>query len=319
LRKEVLEPLDDVQGTPVDTRHPVAGGVTPLTLQAECGFHAYGEVRLAAEELESPAPGLDPRERGMLLHKALELVWIKLQNQFRLLGTDEQVRVPLIADSVAAAVVSVFRGHVPKELERAVDRESHRLERLIEALFKQEMRRSSFEVETMETRRVVSIAGGQFEVRIDRIDTMEGGGHAILDYKSGQSRSLRWNGEQVRDPQLLAYLMAERGRNVQALANVSLTQGKARFSGKASRPGLLPDITGLPGMNPNKVPAEEIEAAWLAETGRWLHGLQLIASAYLSGRAPVQPAPDVCRNCHLTVLCRRVELAAADVHGNEHE
>jgi hypothetical protein len=255
----------------------------------------------------------------MLLHKALELVWIKLQNQFRLLGTDEQVRRPLIADSVAAAVVSVFRGHVPKELERAVDRETHRLERLIETLFRQEMRRPSFEVETLEARRVVSIAGGQFEVRIDRIDTMEGGGHAILDYKSGQPRALRWNGEQIRDPQLLAYLMAERGRNVQALANVSLTLGRAKFSGKASRPGLLPDVPGLPGMNPSKIPAEEIEAAWLAESARWVHGLQMIASDYLSGRAPVQPAPDVCRNCHLTVLCRRVELAAADVHGSDHE
>jgi len=255
----------------------------------------------------------------MLLHKALELVWLKLQSQFALRATDEQVRLPMIADSVAAAIVSVFRGHVPAELERAVARESHRIERLIEALFKQELRRPWFEVETLEARRVVSIAGGQFEVRIDRIDTMEGGGHAILDYKSGQTRTPRWNREEVRDPQLLAYLLAERGRNVQALANVSLTQGRAKFSGKASRGGLLPDVTGLPGMNPNKVPAEEIEAAWQAETGRWIHGLQMIASDYLSGRAPVQPAPDVCRNCHLTVLCRRVELAAADIHGTDHD
>lgn len=319
VRRAGLETVEDIIGIPVDKDRPVRGGVKPLTLQAECGFHAYAEVRLAGAELESPAPGLDPRERGMLLHKALELVWLKLQSQFALRATDEQVRLPMIADSVAAAIVSVFRGHVPAELERAVARESHRIERLIEALFKQELRRPWFEVETLEARRVVSIAGGQFEVRIDRIDTMEGGGHAILDYKSGQTRTPRWNAEEVRDPQLLAYLLAERGRNVQALANVSLTQGRAKFSGRASRGGLLPDITGLPGMNPNKVPAEEIEAAWQAETGRWIHGLQMIASDYLSGRAPVQPAPDVCRNCHLTVLCRRVELAAADIHGTDHD
>ena len=320
VRRPGLESFDDVAGIAVDKSQPVRGGVTPLTLQAECGFHAYGEVRLAARELESPAPGIDPRERGMLLHKALELVWIKLSPQGKLALIDtERERLPLIADSVAAAIVSVFRGQVPKELERAVDREAHRLERLIEALFKQELRRPWFEVETLEARRVVSIGGGQFELRIDRIDMMEGGGYAILDYKSGQTRTPRWNGEQVRDPQLLAYLLAERGRNVQALANVSLTQGRAKFSGKASRPGLLPDVTGLPGMNPSKVPAEDIEAAWQAETGRWIHGLQLVASDYLSGHAPAQPAPDVCRNCHLTVLCRRVELAAADIHGADHE
>ena len=62
-------------------------------------------------------------------------------------------------------------------------------------------------------------------------------------------------------------------------------------------------------MNPNKVPPEEIAAAWQTETARWLHGLQMLAAAYIAGHAPVQPASDVCRNCHLTTLCRRVELA----------
>ncbi|MGC4111370.1 MAG: PD-(D/E)XK nuclease family protein [Nocardioides sp.] len=316
LRRPGLVAIDDVVGIPVPKGRPVRGGVKPLTLQAECGFHAYGEMRLNAPELETPAPGLDPRERGMLLHKALELVWIKLQRQFALIDTERE-RLPLIADSVAAAVVSVFRGRVPPELERAVDRESHRLERLIEALFKQELRRPSFEIDVLEARRMVSIAGGEFELRIDRIDAIEGGGFAIIDYKSGQPKALRWNGEDVRDPQLLAYLLAERGRDVQALANVSLSQGKARFSGRSSRPGLLPDVNGLPGMNPNKMPAAEIDAAWHTETGRWIHGLQMLASDYLAGRAPVQPASDVCRNCHLTVLCRRVELAAADVHRDD--
>ena len=72
----------------------------------------------------------------------------------------------------------------------------------------------------------------------------KGGGYAILDYKSGEPRSLRWNGEVVRDPQLLAYLMAERGRDVVALANVSLANGRAKFTGKSSHHGLLPGVSG---------------------------------------------------------------------------
>ena len=150
-------------------------------------------------------------------------------------------------------------------------------------------------------------------MRIDRIDSLEGGGFAILDYKSGEPRSLRWQGESIRDPQLLAYLLAERGRNVQALANVSLVNGRAKFTGRSSHKGLLPQVSGLPGMDPNKVPGEQIAAAWAAETDRWLHGLQLLAEAYIAGHAPVQPAADVCRNCDLTTLCRRVELANSDV------
>ena len=317
LHRTELETLDGEQGIRVDTSQVVAGGVTPLTLQAECGFRAYGEMRLAADELETPAPGIDARERGMLLHKALELIWMKLSSHFVISATENKVLRPTISDSVEAAVVSVFRGRVPPELDLAVEREKHRLEKLIEHLLDHERSRAPFTVETLEARRQVSIGGGQFELRIDRIDRIEGGGYAILDYKSGEPRSLRWNGEEIRDPQLLAYLMAERGRDVQALSNVFLANGRAKFTGKSSHKGLLPGVPGLPGMNPNKVPPSEIASAWEAETSRWLHGLQMVAAAYIAGDAPVQPAPDVCRNCHLTILCRRVELANAAVEEEE--
>lgn len=307
LRVPQLEKLDDSQGVAVNTAFIVPGGVKPLSLQAECGFHAYGEVRLYAAPLEEPRPGIDPRDRGKLLHKALELVWRKLDAHFlTLAGSDALSRGPAIADSVRAAITHVYRGHVPPELQAAVEREALRLERLIEALFQQEARRSTFHIENLETQRQVTIAGGTFEVRIDRIDSLQGGGYAILDYKTGEPRSLRWKEEGVRDPQLLTYLLAEQGRDVQALANVSLTRGRAKFVGKAARTGLLPDVIG---MNPNKVPADRIDAAWQADLDAWLASLREIARRYIAGEAPVQPAGDVCRHCHLTVLCRRVELA----------
>ena len=118
----------------------------------------------------------------------------------------------------------------------------------------------------------------------------------------------------MRDPQLLTYLLAEAGRNVQALANVSLAAGRARFCGKSSRPRVLPNVKGLAGLDPNSTPPEEIDAACHAECEQWLLGLARIATEYIAGHAPVQPAADVCRNCHLTILCRRVELAEIETH-----
>jgi hypothetical protein len=53
-----------------------------------------------------------------------------------------------------------------------------------------------------------------------------------------------------------------------------------------------------------------IDAAGHEALAGWLASPTRIAAAYLAGEAPVQPASDVCRHCHLTVLCRRVELAA---------
>jgi ATP-dependent helicase/nuclease subunit B len=318
LRQVPLESVEDVRGVAVDTREVVPGGVTPLTLQAECGFHAYAQVRLAAEPLEEPVPGIDARHRGMLLHKALELVWIKLKDYFHLVG-ESNLRLPLISDSVEAAVLAVFRGRVPLELRAAVEREKLRLERLISSLLDLEALRAPFTVEACERECELYIAGGRFRTRIDRIDSIEGGGYAILDYKSGESRAPRWQGEQVRDPQLLAYAMAEAGRNVQALANVCLVNGRARFRGKASRPRLLPDIKGMTGMDPAEVAGDVIDAAWQAELESWLRGLAQLAARYIAGDAPVQPAADVCRYCHLTILCRRVELQDVSLEVDEWE
>jgi hypothetical protein len=70
-------------------------------------------------------------------------------------------------------------------------------------------------------------------------------------------------------------------------------------------------------MDPAKVPSGEIQQAWQAEYEQWLAGLAHVATDYIAGFAPVQPAPDVCRNCHLTVLCRRVELEAVDAMDDE--
>jgi ATP-dependent helicase/nuclease subunit B len=312
-----LEFLEDIKGVPVDTSRTVPGGVKPLTLQAECGFHAYAEMRLGAEILESPVPGIDARERGTWLHKALELLWIKFGEHFTIFGTDATLWKPIVGDSVAAAELYVFRGHIPQDLRPAVERERLRLERLILKLLELEKTRAPFKIDKLEARRLVSIAGGEFEVRIDRIDSIEGGGYAILDYKTGDPRVLRWQGESIRDPQLLAYLLAERGRPVQALVNVSLTRNSARFNGKGARKGLLPGIGGPSGMSSSKIPPEELESAWQLEIGGWLSGLHTIAADYIRGSAPVQPSSDVCRNCHLTVLCRRLELAANDLEAGD--
>ncbi|MEJ0084049.1 MAG: PD-(D/E)XK nuclease family protein [Pseudomonadota bacterium] len=308
-----IELLDDEQGVAIDRILPVRGGVRPLQLQAECAFHAYAELRLDARALEAPIPGIDPRERGMLLHKALELIWEKLRGHFELTSTDDAVRKWMVGHAVEAAVVSVFRGYVPEELRLAVDREKFRLEQLILALLELESQRPAFEVVSLEARREIAIAGGRFEMRIDRVDSIEGGGFAILDYKSGEPRALRWQGDVIRDPQLIAYLIAEGGRNVQALANISLANGRAKFTGKSSRKGLLPEVGGLPGLSVQKNQPDEIDAAWRAQTAEWVQLVRELAAEYLAGRATVEAAPDVCRVCALTTLCRRVELA--DDHG----
>ena len=239
-------------------RHPVAGGVRPIERQADCAFRAYGELRLGAEALEEPAPGIDARDRGRLLHRALELVWRRLHDYFELKPTTSADRQPMISVAVRDAIASVYRAGVPADLAAAVERERQRLEQLIESLLLRESTRTAFSVEELETQREVEIAGGRFTLRIDRIDKIEGEGFAILDYKSGAAPTRRWDEEPIRGPQLLAYLLGESDRAVHALANIAVTAGAAKFSGRAMKKNLLPGIRGCLTGKP-EAGAEEAE------------------------------------------------------------
>ena len=81
-------------------------------------------------------------------------------------------------------------------------------------------------------------------VRIDRLDALERGGRAILDYKSGRRSTADWYGERPSHPQLLAYLAAV-GGDVTAMATVNVTAREVRFDGIASSGQLLPKVRGV--------------------------------------------------------------------------
>src|SRR2546430_15087453 len=65
--------------------------------------------------------------------------------------------------------------------------------------------------------------------------SLEGGGRAILDYKTGKRVSADWYGERPTHPQLLAYAEAL-GRDVVALATVTVSAREVRFEGLARAP-----------------------------------------------------------------------------------
>src|SRR5258706_6981574 len=64
-------------------------------------------------------------------------------------------------------------------------------------------------VSTEERRRIV-FSGVTFDARIDRMDRLESGGHAIVDYKTGGGNltAKRWQGERPDEPQLPLYAVS---------------------------------------------------------------------------------------------------------------
>jgi ATP-dependent helicase/DNAse subunit B len=140
--------------------------------------------------------------------------------------------------------------------------------------------------------------GAELRIRIDRVDALESGGRAILDYKSGRRTTADWYGERPSHPQLLAYLAAL-GDDVVAMATVNVTAREVRFDGIANSAELLPKVKGVEGhfgMDPLD--------AWPTRQQEWVSRVEHLAADFLAGRAVVDPKPGACDYCHVASICR---------------
>ena len=159
------------------------------------------------------------------------------------------------------------------------------------------------------TERAAGLPGAHLRVRIDRVDALETGGRAILDYKSGQRATADWYGERPSHPQLLAYLAALCD-DVVAMATVNVTAREVRFDGIASSPEVLPKVKGVEGefgTDPND--------AWPTRRAQWIALVEQLAAAFVAGRAAVDPKQGACDYCHVAGVCRisdRASVALAD-------
>ncbi|HTY94838.1 MAG TPA: PD-(D/E)XK nuclease family protein [Steroidobacteraceae bacterium] len=291
---------------------PLPAGTRAIELQSRCPFRAYAQLRLGAEPLESPSPGITPRERGRLLHRALELLWQRLGGSQGLAGARAaQSLAPTVTQCVAQAAGEILHGTDPegqdeglsaaadatglRQLRRAaIARELGRAERLIGALCELEAGRTSFEIQALEASRSVQLGGTLINVRIDRIDRLADGTHAILDYKSGLARSPDWDEARTTHPQLLVYLLAA-GVPVSALAVAHLAPRTVEFRGIGDEEGRLPGLAR--------------GAEWDRQLALWREQVSRLAGDFSSGQARVDPMDGACDQCHLHALCRIAERA----------
>jgi probable DNA repair protein len=263
----------------------VRGGTRVLADQAACPFRAFAKWRLGAEEMEEPAPGLDPRDRGKLLHALMREIWTRVRSSANLsrdLGT-------VIAQAAHKAVDEMGLEGRFAELER------ERLARLAREWLDVEKDRAPFEVAFVEQQRDLTVAGLEMQSRIDRMDRMESGGHVLIDYKTGGFPSPRqWEGPRPDDPQLPLYAVAA-PEELAAVTFAKLKPGEMKFMGYARGPHLLPNVQHYHDW-------ERLLAAWKKDA-------EALGRAFAAGDAHVDPKEEMktCRRCDLHTLCRVYE------------
>ena len=281
------EALEDSKGPPV-AKPEVRGGTRVLSDQAACPFRAFARHRLNAQALEEPAPGLDARDRGKLMHELMKEIWAQLKDSSSL----KSDLAPVISRAADAAIRAIGLEGRFAELERA------RLAKLAREWLDEEEKRSPFKIAFLEEKRSMKIGGLELSGRIDRMDRLPDGSHVLIDYKTGNVNTRVWEAPRPEDPQLPLYAVSS-SEQISAVAFARLKTGEMRFLGVSKGPDVLP------GVRPAR--------SWPDLLAEWKREAESLGAAFAAGEARVDPKDDLatCRLCELQTLCRVYEKYSA--------
>lgn len=310
FRGRALERVVD-PAPPAPVRRVRGAGAALLKDQAACPFRAFARHRLGAEPMDAPHAGLDPRERGTLVHAVLAALWRELQTRDALNELREPAFSALLERAAAQAIETTLRQGAHALAGRLAAIEQDRLERLARSWLEHERSTRgsgpAFRAVLLEERREIGIAGLQLGVRLDRVDETADGRRIVIDYKTSEATLPSILRERPEEPQLPLYLTALEP-DAEAVAFAQVRAGDMKFVGLASAQDLLPG-TRMPRQAMRQSGAC---ADWPAQRAFWRAELERLAREYAQGRADVDPkrAFATCRECGLHALCRIRERAA---------
>jgi len=301
IDKPTLEAVPDRYGPPLTTAEQIRGGTSILKSQALCPFQAFATIRLAATPLERTSIGLLPRQRGQLLHHALEWLWKQLKTQKTLNNLSDSTLHTFITTTLTQLLQDHYASTLPMHSQVFLPLEIIRLTRLLMNWLALEKQRESFTVIAQEKEYQVTIGTLKIPCRIDRIDRLKDGSELVIDYKSNLNTLYDWFTERPTQPQLPIYaVFCVEATHCQSLAfaEVSVPQ----FKGILSEKKALFLSSGFTKINKLKNP-DDINN-WQDLLDHWKTSLEKLSADFCQGIAEVNPKENACRYCKLQSFCR---------------
>jgi ATP-dependent helicase/nuclease subunit B len=284
-----------------------AGGSEVLRRQAACPFQSFATRRLSARPMEATDWGLEPRERGSVVHKILEDLWAELKSHAGLIHARSENRLQAIVEHHVKAALQRY-GNAPHTRKRNwsqayLDAEQERICSLIHEWLDYEAKRSPFTVEAGEVKLAAAVEDLKLQVRVDRIDLIRNG-RVIIDYKTGAVKADAWEGDRPDEPQLPLYAGFGRVDELQGVLLGRVREGETRFIGRVEHPDDV--IVGDTKLSKPPYRAEMLQT--------WQRVLLEVGRQFLRGEAQVDPKryPKTCEFCPLPGLCRIAETDRAN-------
>jgi RecB family exonuclease len=196
--------------------------------------------------------------RGQILHRAAALLLPAGTGPTALAAMSQSDRKTRLTEAARRAVHAEL-GDAAKWLSALGEFEQQRAAQALEMLLEAESGRSGFHV--CEVEKDVGLIVDAFEIRgrVDRVDSLDTGGLAVIDYKTGRSVVRPyWFEDEHADYQLPLYAVAI-GDNVASMALCGLHPDGCVYR------GFWPVEGSFPGRS-EKLPGER---TWTAQRERW--------------------------------------------------
>lgn len=293
-----MEYIQDDIAPPIQANERISGGSHIFKLQAACPFKAFAELRLQAKKIDEPTLGLMAKDRGNIIHKAMEMVWSKLNDKTTLDQQDDEALMTIVTDSVEHALSLDTSNALKNTRYRKL--ESLRLQKLLLTWLEKEKARPHFTVIALEEKRETIIGNIPLTLRVDRIDKLDNGRQLIIDYKTGKNNSFdAWFSDRPDEPQLPLYCLTDPDKTIGILF-AQINAEKMKWDGVSE---LTLDIDSVKTID--KVKYTDANN-WKEQIAQWQTTLQKIGTDFSNGNATVDPKDSVetCRHCHLHAFCR---------------
>lgn len=306
----LAEPVADDQAPPLPAGTVLRGGSAVLRAQALCPAWAFFQYRLGTKPLEEAVEGLDARQRGSLLHRALQHFWRHMVSGEHLQACSDDALAQAIAQAVAMALDDHDRDARTQPLgPRARRLEQGRLQRLLQGWLDLERQRpAGFSVLACEQPHQIRLQGLRIDTTLDRLDQLADGRLLVVDYKTGGVVSTAsWAGERLLEPQLPLYaaMLQYPAGPVAGVAFAHVRLRDPKWHGLAADAAVLP---GLPWLDQPRVRQRfdaQRFAHWPQVLWHWQARLQDLAQEVLDGVAAVRvDDEDTLRYCEVLPLLR---------------
>lgn len=282
----------------------ITGGQGVISDQSACPFRAFANYRLRIRQLEEFESGLNARDRGSAIHEALEFFYQRAPSRDALQNLTEEERDTLCTEAANTAVDFLYRRHRDIMTAKFRELETQRISGLLQRFLDKELERSDFTVTANEVEIKWRHRALQLNLRVDRIDQLDDGSLAIIDYKTGKktTRPATWLLERSEDMQLPVYAIASRGNftaPVSSLCLAHINVATTDYTGLAEQPNFHRSVSVVDEL-------KDCHFNWQEINDFFATNVTKLADDFVDGVIAVDPAhgSKTCNFCGLESLCR---------------